>query len=177
MNPKSRKRFRKKLTLDRVVPIISASVSWLIFSMAGVGSESWPKLAIISNSLGIEEVIQQISFHSGVAGEHVCQKCPGKLWFTVEQIKHDSLFDSHDGAGLKRARSGNTQLLVGNRALPEKTLFSETGDNGFLAARRYNGKLHLAGLDVKDCIGQVTLRKDRVISLVFAYRFSSHNPG
>src|SRR5258706_7374627 len=33
----------KKLTRDRVVPIISASVSWLIFAMIGSGRPSLPK--------------------------------------------------------------------------------------------------------------------------------------
>ena len=36
----------KVLTRDRVVPIISASVSWLIFAMTGSGFRSLPKLAI-----------------------------------------------------------------------------------------------------------------------------------
>ena len=35
----------KKLTRDRVVPIISASVSWLIFAMIGSGLPSLPKFA------------------------------------------------------------------------------------------------------------------------------------
>src|SRR5476651_1998520 len=35
--PNSRNLFMKKLTRDRVVPIISASVSWLIFAMIGTG--------------------------------------------------------------------------------------------------------------------------------------------
>ncbi len=35
----------KKLTRDRVVPIISASVSWLIFVMIGSGLSSLPKFA------------------------------------------------------------------------------------------------------------------------------------
>src|SRR5208282_1615414 len=35
----------KKLTRDRVVPIISASVSWLIFAMIGSGRLSLPKFA------------------------------------------------------------------------------------------------------------------------------------
>jgi hypothetical protein len=37
--------FMKKLTSDRVVPIISASVSWLIFAIAGSGVPSLPKFA------------------------------------------------------------------------------------------------------------------------------------
>jgi hypothetical protein len=35
----------KKLTRDRVVPIISASVSWLTFAMIGSGRPSLPKFA------------------------------------------------------------------------------------------------------------------------------------
>jgi hypothetical protein len=35
----------KKLTRDRVVPIISASVSWLTFAMIGSGLPSLPKFA------------------------------------------------------------------------------------------------------------------------------------
>ena len=34
--------FMKKLTRDRVVPIISASVSWLIVAKAGSGSRYFP---------------------------------------------------------------------------------------------------------------------------------------
>ena len=35
----------KKLTRERVVPIISASVSWLIFAITGTGLLSLPKFA------------------------------------------------------------------------------------------------------------------------------------
>jgi hypothetical protein len=45
MKPSFRNLFMKKLTRDRVVPIISASVSWLIFAMIGSGSPSLPKFA------------------------------------------------------------------------------------------------------------------------------------
>jgi hypothetical protein len=37
--------FVKKLTRDRRVPIISASVSWLIFAMIGSGLPYLPKFA------------------------------------------------------------------------------------------------------------------------------------
>jgi hypothetical protein len=42
--------FRKKLTRDRVVPIISASMSCLIFAMTVSGLSSFPKGAINSNT-------------------------------------------------------------------------------------------------------------------------------
>lgn len=38
--------FLKKLTRERVVPIISASVSWLIFGMTSTGVPSFPKWAM-----------------------------------------------------------------------------------------------------------------------------------
>jgi hypothetical protein len=42
----------KKLTRDRVVPIISASVSWLIFAISGSGAlvlEVLPNAAALAN--------------------------------------------------------------------------------------------------------------------------------
>jgi hypothetical protein len=46
INPNRRNLFMKKLTRDRVVPIISASVSWLTLAMTGSGFPSLPKSAI-----------------------------------------------------------------------------------------------------------------------------------
>jgi hypothetical protein len=45
MKLKPRNLFMKWLTWDRVVPIISASISWLIFATIGSGFPSFPKLA------------------------------------------------------------------------------------------------------------------------------------
>src|SRR5439155_24925558 len=45
MNPSLRNLFMKKLTRDRVVPIISARVSWLTLGITASGFPSFPKLA------------------------------------------------------------------------------------------------------------------------------------
>ena len=45
MKPNFRNLFMKKLTRDRVVPIISASISWLNFPTIGSGLPSLPKFA------------------------------------------------------------------------------------------------------------------------------------
>ena len=45
MKPSRRNLFMKKLTLDRVVPIMSASISWLIFGITVSGVPSCPHLA------------------------------------------------------------------------------------------------------------------------------------
>ncbi len=51
MNPSFLKRFMKKLTRDRVVPIISASVSWLTFGTTVSGLLSFPNCASKSRIL------------------------------------------------------------------------------------------------------------------------------
>jgi len=113
-------------------------------------------------------MVHQISFHADVAGEHVSEKLFRESRFTLQQAEHHSLFDTNDGAGLKCARSGNAKRLSGKRAFAEEAFLWKVGDDGFLAARRHDGELHLASLDVKDCIGRIALRKDGVISLVCA---------
>ena len=45
MKPSFLNLFMKELTRDRVVPIISASVSWLTFAIPGSGVPSLPKFA------------------------------------------------------------------------------------------------------------------------------------
>ena len=45
MKPSFLNLFMKKLTRDRVVPIISASVSWLILGITGSGVPALPKFA------------------------------------------------------------------------------------------------------------------------------------
>jgi hypothetical protein len=51
MKPKSLNRFRKKLTRERVVPIISASVSWLIFAIIGRGLDYCGLLRMVAETL------------------------------------------------------------------------------------------------------------------------------
>ena len=50
MNPNRLNLFMKKLTRERVVPIISASVSWLILATSGSGFPSLPKFASSNSS-------------------------------------------------------------------------------------------------------------------------------
>ncbi len=50
MNPSFLNLFIKKLMRDRVVPTISASVSWLIFAMTGSGLPYFQKWAMSSST-------------------------------------------------------------------------------------------------------------------------------
>ena len=70
MRPILRNRFIKKLTLDRVVPTISARVPWLTFRMAGSWLGLRPKAREQQKSscqpllAGIEELIEEVFFNS-----------------------------------------------------------------------------------------------------------------
>ena len=70
MKPNFRNLFMNWLTRDRVVPIISASVSWLTFVMIVSGLPSLPKLANKQKSpcqallTRIEQLIDQVRFNA-----------------------------------------------------------------------------------------------------------------
>ena len=61
-----------KLARDLVVPIISASVSWLIFAMTGSALTSFPKFAIKRRtlarrfSLELKKLVDQVLLNAGV---------------------------------------------------------------------------------------------------------------
>ena len=166
-----------------MVPIISARVSWLILRddrnglriLAKVGHQhQQPGEALFA---GIEQMIDQISFHADVAGEHVREELLGKLRLTMEQVQHGSLFDANDGAGLKRDCGGNAKRLACQGAFTEEAGLWKVGDYGFFAAHRCDGKLHLATLNVEHCIGRIALRKNGFAGQVFAPLFSGQELG
>ena len=80
----------KKLTRDRVVPIISASVSWLIFAMIGSGLPSLPKFARRRRSRArrflarIEQLIDQVLFNSTVPSQEMRHEQFGKRRLIVD---------------------------------------------------------------------------------------------
>ncbi len=70
--PSLRNLFMNKLARDLVVPIISASVSWLIFAMTGSALTSFPKFAIKRRtlarrfSLELKKLVDQVLLNAGV---------------------------------------------------------------------------------------------------------------
>jgi len=67
----------KKLTRERVVPIISARVVWLIFAKTGSGLPSLPKFAIKQKQprhallAGIEQLIDQIRLNPDISSHQM----------------------------------------------------------------------------------------------------------
>ena len=84
----------KKLTRDRVVPIISASVSWL--SVIGIGGAppSSPKFASTQQQArqpsfaGIEQLVDQVVFDPAVSGQQIGDEERGKPRLRIEGRKH-----------------------------------------------------------------------------------------
>jgi len=92
----------KKLTRDLVVPIISASVSWLILAMIGSGLLSLPKFANSRSILArrfltrIEQLIDQIRFNADVSAENMGNEHLGERWFLMDHADNSRLFYSGD---------------------------------------------------------------------------------
>src|SRR4030095_7124601 len=96
MRPSLRNLFMKKLTRDRVVPIISARVSWLIFGMIGWGLSSLPKLANSSHKRASrfsldKELIDQVFRDPAIAGQQIRHEHFGKLRLIMKHREHGCL--------------------------------------------------------------------------------------
>jgi hypothetical protein len=92
----------KKLTRDRVVPIIFASVSWLIFAMTGSGSTFLAKIrqqkkgpcqALLAR---IEQLIDQILVNPDGARQEVREEHLGKGRFLMKDADDIGLLQLHD---------------------------------------------------------------------------------
>jgi hypothetical protein len=84
MKPNRRNLFMKKLTRERVVPIISARVSCRIFVRTGSGRPSLPKFASSKKQprqaflARIEQLVDQILFDPDISRQDVRKKHLGK---------------------------------------------------------------------------------------------------
>ncbi len=79
----------KKLTRDLVVPMISASVSWLILGITALRLSGFPEIrekqqhASQTFLAGVEEVIHQIGLEANIARQEVHQEHLGKIRFVT----------------------------------------------------------------------------------------------
>ena len=116
----------KKLTRERVVPIISASVSWLIFGMTTSGLPSFPKWAM-NNKIrakpllaGIEELIHQILLDANVASQDIGKEQRGEGAVVVEHTEH-RLFVDADETGIFAAVAVANAPAARRDTLPRKS--------------------------------------------------------
>ncbi len=89
----------KKFTRERVVPIISARVSWEILGTTRCGLSGFTvagqkkQRARQAFFAGIEELVDQIFFDADIAPEHVGNEAVGEFVLGVEHANHFLLFD------------------------------------------------------------------------------------
>src|SRR5271154_1630748 len=140
MKPSLRKRFMKKLTRERVVPIMSARVSWVISGMSILGS----------HAAGQEEGYEQVR--------------EGML--LVHDADHLLPLDLERGAGGDGGGRGHMQPSYGgDRFLSYEVAGGEKGDGGFFASFGDDGEFGTALLQVEDGVSSVSLREEGALRL------------
>ena len=151
----------KKLTRDRVVPIISASVSWLILAIIGSGLPSLPKFANSRSSrarrFSLELLIDEVCFDADGPIQKMGNEHLGERWFLMDDIDNSRLFQSHDH-GFRHGRGRRYALgLPGEASFTDEFVRPKNCDDGFPALLRNDRELRLAFLDVEDRIARVPL--------------------
>ena len=171
INPSLRKRFMKKLTRERVVPIISASVSCEILGISvSCASAGLAKLRHQQQDArqpllaGVEELIDQVGLGAHAARQ---QKPAGTGRRRALLLVH--------GAGSSPTRSilSAEQAVIavavamrkpggaGHRLLADKIAGGEAARWWLLCPRlRENGELGATALEEEDAIGRVALAKE-----------------
>jgi hypothetical protein len=132
--------FMNTLTRERVVPIISASVSWLIFPMTGSVLPSLPKFAISRSPrqplfTWVEELVDQVLLDPRVPSQEEGHKHLREFRLLLEHAHDCRLFESRDDAVHHRRSCGQAQWLTGQAPLAEKVALAVERDDRLLASR------------------------------------------
>ena len=127
MKPSLRNLFMKKLTRERVVPIISASVSWLILAMIGSGLPSLPKFASSRSSprqallARIEQLVDQILLDPDRARQEMGNEHLGERRLVMDHADDGRLLEPHDLA-VRHGRDGrDAPRLPGKTPSPKNS--------------------------------------------------------
>ena len=173
----------KKLTRDRVVPTISASVSWLIF---GITTSGWPGFPEVGQEekharkpllAGIEQVVDKVSLELDVAGKQVADEHLREGRLLVQHTDHFSLVHLHDRAGGQRGGAGHAKRLSCEAAFAKELTGFQDGDHRLLALTGDDRQLDLTLLDVEERVCRVALGKDPGLDPVPVDRSPAICPG
>ena len=173
----------KKLTRARVVPIMSASVSWLTLVMMGSGLPSLPKFASSRRARAktlfarVEQLIDQIRFDANCTGEEMRDEEFGKSRLFVQHARERYLFDPHDLAFYHGGCRCHAHRLAGQASFAAELVLPKHGNDGFFASFGDDRELYPALLNVKHRIGTISLREDPLIFEVFRNRAARAHDG
>jgi hypothetical protein len=122
----------KALTRDRVVPTISASVSWLTLAMIGSGLPS---------------LINQVLFNAGIPGQKVRHEHLGKRWLVMKHAHNGRFVEPHDHASCHCLDGRQASGLAGQTAFAKEIPISMNRNDGLFSSLRYD-----CDLDLPSCI-------------------------
>ncbi len=166
MKPSFLNLFMKKLTRDRVVPTISASIScdtlgsgFVRMALRAIAREQQqsarqPFLA------GVEKLVDQVLFDPDVSRQHIRDEAVGELVFPVEHANHLVFLNDEHGGRCNRGRSRHANGLACKTPFPKKITRPKDRHNGFFAGLIDHSKLHAAFLNVHDTLRGIALRED-----------------
>ena len=127
MKPSFLNLFKKKFTRERVVPIISASVSCEIFGTSrhrlvllavARQQQQRPRQPLLAR---VEELIDQVLFDADVAREHVGDEAVGHRVLLVQQPHHLLLADEQDRARGDRGGAAHADGWPARQPSPKKS--------------------------------------------------------
>jgi hypothetical protein len=168
--------FMKKLTRGRVVPIISASVSWLIFVVIGSGVPSLPKFASSSQRASqalftrVEQMVYKVRLSATIAGQQMSRERLSKGGLGMKDTDHLGFLDAHHrrvGNGSGRCQ---TQRLRNQTPFAKKIPLAKQRDDRFSPLLGDYEDFDLAARDIEDRIGCVALAKYAVSGLILNRR-------
>jgi hypothetical protein len=166
--------FMKKLTRGRVVPIISASVSWLIFVVIGSGVPSLPKFASSSSvrakRFSLEQMVYKVRLSATIAGQQMSRERLSKGGLGMKDTDHLGLLDAHHrrvGHGSGRCQA---QRLRNQAPFAKKIPLAKQRDDRFSPLLGDYEDFDLAARDVEVRIGCVALAKYELSGLMLNRR-------
>src|SRR5580693_491931 len=82
---------------------------------------------------GVEELVDQVRFHSDVSCQHIGDEAVGELVFPVEHAKHLVFFNDQHGRRCNGCRSRHANGLARKAPFPKKISWSQDRYYGFFA--------------------------------------------
>ena len=164
MNPRSRNLFMKKLTRERVVPTISASVSCDIFGIR----QRLVRLAVARQQeqdareplfARVEQLIDEVLLDADVPRQHVREEPLGQRRLRVQHLEHLRLLDDQHRARAHRRRGRDAPRLPRETPLAKEVTLAQDRHDRLFAGPREHRQLDAALLDVEHVGGGVALAR------------------
>jgi hypothetical protein len=119
----------------------------------------------------IEQLVDQILFNPAVPGQEIRHEHLGKLWLVMKKGNHGLPRDRGNQAPLDRRGGSDTKRMTVKATLAEELTGLQNRDYRFLALLGQDSELDPPLLNVKYCIGGISLRENVLMPLKLQYCF------